>query len=386
MWFKLGWAMKKAIISLIFLLSFAVPAFAASTADLRADAPDRYTVVPGDTLWGIATRFLKDPWRWPELWKMNRAQVRNPHRIYPGDVIVLERAGTQVQLRLETTNLAPRIRLEARDAEPIQTIAPSVIEPFLSKPLVVTATELNSAPEIVATQEDRVALGAGGIAYVKGLSQSQETRWQIFRRGDPLIDPETKEPLGYVGVYLGEAALARRGEPSTISITRATQEILRGDRLLPVPKENPIFYYVPRAPERPVSGRVIATYAGLSETGPLAIIVLSRGSRDGLEVGNVLALHRDARSARYASRTQALFGRQGPSGNNTPIPYYSPPSPSRDSPLIDRGTPIREADFSQLPAERYGLVMIFRAFDRASYGLVMQASRPVSVEDVVTNP
>src|SRR5687768_12393587 len=151
--------MKKAIISLIFLLSLAVAAFAATTsADLKPDAPNRYTVVPGDTLWGIATRFLKDPWRWPELWKMNRSQIRNPHRIYPGDVLVLDRSGTQVSMRIET-RAGPRIRVEPRDADAIQSIPPSVIEPFLSKPLIVHANELNSAPQIIATQEDRVALG-----------------------------------------------------------------------------------------------------------------------------------------------------------------------------------------------------------------------------------
>jgi len=379
--------MKKSIISLIFLLSLAAAAFAATTtADLKPDAPNRYTVVPGDTLWGIATRFLKDPWRWPELWKMNRSQLRNPHRIYPGDVLVLERSGTQVSMRLETSRVGPRIRVEPRDADAIQSIPPSVIEPFLSKPLIVQANELNSAPQIVATQEDRVALGAGATAYAEGLTRDQETRWQLFRRGDPLVDPDTKETLGYMGIYLGEAELVRRGDVSTITITKATQEILRGDKLLPMPKESPIFAYVPHAPQKPVRGRVIATYGGLRETGPLSIIVLSKGTRDGLEVGNVLALHRDQRSARYAARTEPLFGRQGPSGNDKRIPYYPAESASRDGPLMERVPPVRDADFSNLPPERYGLVMIFRAFDRASYGLVMQASRPVAVEDIITNP
>ena len=241
--------MKKAIISLIFLLSFAVAAVAATSADLRDDAPDRYTVVPGDTLWGIATRFLRDPWRWPELWKMNRAQIRNPHRIYPGDVLVLDRRGGQPTLRVETGRLRPRIRVEPREADAIQSIPPSVIEPFLSKPLVVGANELDNVPQIVATQEDRVALGAGNIAYVEGLAKDNSTRWQLFRRGDPLIDPDTKQPLGYVAIYLGEARVARRGEISTIEITKAAQEILRGDRLLPIPKTSPVFAYVPHAPQ-----------------------------------------------------------------------------------------------------------------------------------------
>lgn len=378
--------MKKAIISLILLLSFALAIAATATPELRTDAPDRYTVVPGDTLWGIATRFLRDPWRWPELWRMNRDQVRNPHRIYPGDTLVLDRSGARVTMRLETGRLSPRARIEPRDADAIQTIAPSVIEPFLSKPLVVGANELDAYPEIVATQEDRVALGPGNIAYVKGVRQSEEIRWQVFRRGDPLIDPETKQLLGYVGIYLGEAELRRRGELSTVEITKAAQEVYRGDRLVPFPKEGPIFAYVPHAPQSPVRGRIVSTYGGLWETGPLAIVTLSRGKRDGLEVGHVLAIHRDSRSARYAERTEPLWGRAGPSGKDQRIPYYPADLPARDSPLFKSAPPVRESDFQQLPEERYGLLLIFRTFDRASFALVMQASRPVAVADIITNP
>jgi hypothetical protein len=378
--------MKKAIISLIFLLTFGVWAFAATTADLRSDAPDRYTVVPGDTLWGIATRFLTNPWRWPELWKMNRAQIRNPHRIYPGDVLVLDRSGGQPTLRIETGRLGPRIRVEPREAEAIQSIPPSAIEPFLSKPLVIGADELKAFPQIVATQEDRVALGAGNIAYAEGLAKSTATRWQLFRRGDPLIDPDTKQALGFTAIYLGEAQLVRRGDVSTIEITKASQEVLRGDRLLPVSADKPVFGYVPHAPQDPVRGRVILTYGGLGETGPLGIIALSKGTRDGLEVGHVLALYRDPSSSRYAQRTEPLWGRVGPTGDDKRIPYYPATDDPRHAGLIEQAAPVRESDFAKLPPERYGLVMVFRSFDRASYGLVMQATRPVSVNDIFANP
>jgi hypothetical protein len=377
--------MQKAIISLIFLLTFASATTAATQADLLADAPERYTVVRGDTLWSIATRFLKSPWRWPELWKMNRAQIRNPHRIYPGDVLALERVGGEVFLRLETTRLSPRVRVEPLDGDAIPAIAPSVIEPFLSKPLVVAATELDRLPQIVATEEDRVALGSGNIAYVEGLAP-EDTLWQIFRRGDPLVDPENNALLGYVAVYLGEARLLRRGEISTIEISKAAQEIYRGDRLLPVPKDRPVFSYVPHAPITAVQGRVISAYGGLWETGPLSIVALSRGTRDGLEVGHVLALYRDQRNTRYTQRTQPLWGRTGPTGNDDRITHYPAPLPARDSELFDRGQPVRDADLARLPPERYGLVMVFRTFERASFGIVMQAHRPVAVADVITNP
>ncbi|HYC44239.1 MAG TPA: LysM domain-containing protein [Burkholderiales bacterium] len=379
--------MKKSIISLILLLSLAVATIAATTGpEVRADAPNRYTVVPGDTLWGIATRFLRDPWRWPELWRMNQAQIRNPHRIYPGDTLVLDRTGGSPVMRLEQARVGPRVRIEPRDADAIQTIPPSVIEPFLSKPLVVTAKELDSAAEIVATQEDRLAIGAGNVAYVRGLNGSAETRWQVFRRGDPLVDPESKELLGYVGVYLGEAQLRRRAQISTIEITKAPQEIYRGDKLVPIPPEAPIFAYVPHAPQKKVEGRIISTYGGLYETGPLGIVALSRGTRDGLEVGHVLALYRDQRSARYTERTEPVFGRIGPTGRDDRIPYYPAELAGRDAPVFHTDPPVRDADLQGLPAERYGLLMVFRTFDRASFALVMQASRPVAVTDIVTNP
>ena len=378
--------MKTAIISLIILLTLAVGTFAATTtADLQPNAPDRYTVVPGDTLWGIATRFLKDPWRWPELWRMNQGQLRNPHRIYPGDVLVLDRSGSQVTMRLDSSRMGPRARIEPRDADAIHAIPPSAIEPFLSKPLVVSEQELRSAPEIVATQEDRVILGAGNVAYVRGLTGGPGTRWQIFRRGDPLVDPETKQLLGYIALYLGEAEMVRPGDISTVELTKAVQEVYRGDRLLPLPPDKPMFGYVPHAPQTKVSGRIISTYGGLYETGPLSIVTLSRGTRDGLEVGHVLALYRDLRSARFAERTEPLFGRSGPTGNDNRIPYVPPPPSSRDSPLFSNEAPIKADDF-KLPTERYGLVMVFRVFDRASYALVMQASRPVAITDIVANP
>jgi hypothetical protein len=382
----MGYNVNKAIISLILLLSLGSVAASTTAPALRADAPERYTVVRGDTLWGIASRFLKDPWRWPDLWDMNRAQIRNPHRIYPGDVLVVERAGGEVRMRVETSRLEPRVRIEPRDADAIQTITPSDIEPFLSRPLVVGANELDRAPQIMATEEDRVVLGAGNIAYARGLDKTGDTRWQIFRRGDPLRDPASGEQLGYTGIYLGEAELRRRGDLSTIEVTKATQEIYRGDRLLALPAEKPVFAYVPHAPQQPVEGRVVSTYGGLWETGPLAIVVLSKGTRDGVEVGHVLALHRDQRSARYAQRTEPLFGRSGPSGSDRRIPYYPADLPARESPLFASAPPVRDSDFAQLPAERYGLVMVFRAFERASFGLVMHASRPVSIADIVTNP
>jgi len=400
--------MKKAIIFLILLLAPLGAAVAAEADAIRTDAPDRYTVVPGDTLWGISGRFLKDPWRWPDVWRLNKEEIRNPHLIFPGDVIVLDRATGRLSIegrkggaaaagpgaggapRLDTVSVAPRVRLEALPAKAIPTIKPSDIAGFLSKPLLVDRDELDGYPAIVATEEDRISIGTGSKAYAEGLKKEDGLVWQVYRRGDPLVDPVSNEILGYEAFYLGEARVIKYGDLATLEITSSTREINRGDRLVPASKEQPVFAYVPRAPEKPVRGYIISAYGNLGETGPLGIVALSKGSRDGLEVGHVLAIYTSTaiakRQGRYGLRTSALYGREGPSGSDSPRTYYAPELTPRDGPLYGKADPINEELLRKLPDERYGLVMIFRTFDRASFGIVMEASRPVALYDAVANP
>lgn len=381
--------MERTIISLILLSTLAAPALAASSGDLLETAPDTYTVVRGDTLWSISGRFLKEPWRWPELWKMNQEQIKNPHLIYPGDVIVLDRSARDMQLRmkqLETVRLSPKVRSEPLAAKAVPTISPAVIEPFLSKPLVVGEDELASAPRLVAGRDARVAFGAGDVAYAVGLAKDRGAAWQIFRRGDPLVDPETNELLGYEALYLGEARVREFGaDVSTVDIVKSTQEIYRGDTLLPASKEIPTFAYVPHAPAKNVRGRIVSTYGSLLETGAKAIVALSKGSKDGLEVGHVLAIYPNQR-ARVATRTSPLYGRSGLSGDDAPRTYYEQLLTPRDGPIYPISRPVDAGDADRLPAERSGLVMVFRTFDRTAFGLVMEASRQVSLYDVVANP
>lgn len=381
--------MNKTIISLILLMTPYLQAFAADASALKEDAPARYTVVPGDTLWGIAGRFLKDPWKWPEVWKMNQEQIKNPNRIYPGDVVVLDRSGREAQLHLvqaDTVKLSPRTRSEKLADAAVPAIPPSVIEPFLSRPLLVGPGELDGAPRVTATQESRVATGAGDVVYAGGIDKSKGTVWQLFRSGDPLIDPDTGEVLGYVATYLGEARVTKFGEQSTLEILRSSQEIYVGDRLLPAAKEKPTFSYVPHAPAKSVRGRVVSTYSGLWETGPSGIVALSKGSRDGLEVGNVLAIYRSQTTNSYEMKASPLFGMEGPALSERPRSYYSEELDVRNSPMFSRGHLVEPGDTAKLPDERYGLVMVFRTFDRAAFGLIMNASRPVALNDIVTNP
>ncbi len=357
--------MHKSIIRAVLALTLAAaPALAQQRPGpaLQDDAPDRYVVAPGDTLWSIANKFLKDPWRWPELWKLNQQDIKNPHHIYPGDVVVLDRAKGQAKLAQEgpTVKLEPRVRIEDTSKQPIPSIPPRVIEPFLTRPLVIEPDGLERAPRIVAAQADRVYLGAGDVAYVGGIKDAKvDSVWQIYRPGAALIDPDTQKTLGYEAVFLGEGKVTAAGDPATISIFKVQQEIGRGDRLVAAPPLT-LHSYAPHAPATGVSGRIIATPGGLRETGPRNVVTVNRGKSDGLEPGHVLALLRLGRvvndSVTRATNDKKWFRSDV------------------------------ESTTVKLPDERYGLVFIFRTFDKVSYGLVMSASRPVLIDDVVTTP
>ncbi len=379
-------SMKNRIISLLLAAAaslLAATAGAQALQGLKPDAPERYTVERGDTLWGISGRYLEKPWNWPQLWNLNRQQIRNPHRIFPGDVLVLDRATGR--LRVETVALSPRVRVE-NISDAVPTIAPGIIEPFISRPLVISENELNSAPKIIATEESRVVVGAGNLAYVRGLAKDKGDNWHIYRRGDKLVDPDTGTTIGYLGLYLGEARVRHFGDISRIEIIKSTQEIYTGDSLVPITKEVPVFAYAPRAPAGKVQGRVMSLNDNLYETGRYSVVSLSKGSKDGLEAGHILALYRSPASSRYALRTSSLLGRTGPTGSDARRPYFEEQLNVRDSPIFSVQKPINDADIAKLPEERYGLVMVFRTFERAAFGLVMQSNLPVAIDDIVTTP
>ncbi len=351
--------MRKSIIIAVLAAAFAAtPLMAQQRAEtgLQDNAPDRYIVVPGDTLWSIAAKFLKDPWRWPEMWKLNRDEIKNPHLIYPGDVIVLDRSGPKPELKMgETVKLYPRVRAEDTSRQAIPSIPPRVIEPFLSRPLVIEPDGLDKAPRIIAAQADRVFLGSGDVAYVSGIKDAAlDSVWQIYRPGKPLIDPESNKTLGYEAVFLGDSKVIKTGDPATVKIFVARQEIGKGDRLVAA---GPLMLnsYVPHAPGTQVQGQIIATRGALGETGPQSVVTLNKGGKDGLEPGHVLALLRLGRTTVEKTPSAKWF-------------------------RADKVESIK------LPDERYGLVFVFRTFDRVSYALVMSATRPVQINDVVTTP
>ena len=360
---------------------------------LAANAPESYSVKSGDTLWGIATLFLKSAWRWPELWGMNLADIKNPHLIYPGQKLHLEKKDGQAILRLATGSAAgtanaqadaaaaelpptvrwsPRTRYETLGSGAVPALKFHLIEPYLAEPVIVDESVMRSAPRIVATQEGRVLLTRGDRAYARGpaeaaltddLNQKQQV-YRIFREATPLKDPITGELLGMEAQYLGKALLARSETseqsqdkdgksrtdtiPATIDITAAKEEIRVGDRLLPEPARL-LLNYVPHAPQATTDARIVSVYGNaVVNAAQNQVVAINRGARDGIENGHVLAILKDG--AR----------------------------------LIDKTDEARTE--LKLPDERNGLLMVFKTFDRVSYALILEITDSARVGDRLVNP
>ena len=355
--------------------------------DLVPNAPDSYTVKRGDTLWAISGMFLKSPWRWPELWGMNLNDIRNPHRIYPGQQLYLEKSNGRAMLRTRsaagandgpptaTVKVSPRTRYESLADNSIPTLSANLIEPFLAEPMIVDAATFANAPRIVATQEGRVLLSRGDRAYARGESAGSSTKalsdargeplnYRVFRNATPLKDPTTGAVLGYEAQFLGKAELVR-GEstrqttgadgklqseivPATIDIVLAKEEMRVGDRLIPEPAREMVSY-VPHAPISPIAGQIVSVYgSAVVYAAENQVVVVNRGTRDGLERGHVMAIRKDGQ--KLADRTDD------------------------SKPQI------------KLPNERNGLLMVFRTFEQLSYALILQVTDGVKVGDRFTNP
>jgi len=343
----------------------AAPSAGSAPVRLSADAPDSYTVVKGDTLWDISARFLKSPWQWPQLWQFNREQISNPHLIYPGDVVYLDRSGAQPRLRLGravgtgrsdgadadaqasgvTTRLQPRVRTEALRGEAVPTLNLSAVQPFLNRPLIVEADGLRDHPRIVATQDGRLYLTRGDLAYVRGIPDASVSEWHIYRPAKALLDPVTRQPIAWETLFVGSAQFLRDGDPSTLRIINNNEEIGVGDRLMPA-TSGALPALAPRAPATPVEGRIVSVYRGLDSVGKNSVVALSLGAQHGLEVGHVLGVQSTGRVVTDRELKQPV----------------------------------------QLPNEPIGQVIVFRVFDRIAYGLVVAATEPISVGATVANP
>jgi len=345
-------------------------AVAADEIQLQDTPPDVYTVQKGDTLWSIAGRFLKQPWRWPEVWRMNRDQLKNPHWIYPGDRISLSQINGQWQLSLQRnertdTRLSPTVRVEPLQSNAIPSIPPGDIEAYLTRPLISDTNDLPGAAQIVAARDGRVVRGLGDSMYAVGIDPALGDQWAIYRPGKLLHAYDSKEILGYEMRYLGTAHIDRFGEVSTIRITGAREEIQFGDLMVPSPREQ-LVNYVPHAPGESVEGRIIDLFRDAAEGGRGQIVTLDRGSRDSIEVGHVLAIYHPAPVIA------------------DPRPYDGPNIMSR---LFDRTQDIiPPTRYLEIPPERSGLLFVFRVFDKVSYAIVLNSTEPVIVGDLVRKP
>jgi hypothetical protein len=324
----------------------------ADEVKLNPDHPDRYVVVKGDTLWDISGRFLEEPWLWPEVWYVN-PQIENPHLIYPGDVITLVYVDGKPQLRVQrgrpTVKLSPKAR-EQRLDQAIHTIPIDAIKQFLTQPLVMGPDELQDSAYIVSAADEHVVVGAGDRIYVRGNVNQAYTRYNIFRPGDPYVDPDTGEILGYAADYVGDATVERFDEEvTTMKVVRTSREARMGDRLLPVTQEEIHAHFIPHAPATEVDGRIISVVDGVTQIGQFQVVVLNRGTREGIEVGHALAVYQAGERMR-----DMVSGKPD--------------------------------DWVQLPDERGGELMVFRVFDKVSFGLILEASRALHLMDKVRNP
>ena len=347
-------------------------------SELAPNAPDQYTIKRGDTLWAISGMFLKSPWRWPELWGMNMEEVRNPHMIYPGQQLVLEKMDGRARLRVRgggqdmadasgipTVRVSPRVRIDPlSDSGSIPTLQTNLIEAFLSEPLIVDEAQMKAAPRIVAVPENKVLITRGDRAYARGLSTTplmQRTAgrlddFRVFRDAKAIKAPGSNKVLGYEAAYLGKAQLVRSEGaadgaviPATIDIVFAKEEMRVGDRLLPEPPRQ-FTSYAPHAPGGAVAGAIVSVYGdAVSIAGQNQIVMIDKGTVDGVDSGTVLAIL--ATGGTSQDVTQA--------GQHARI---------------------------RLPDERNGLMMVFRAFDKLSYALILQINDTVQIGDRVTNP
>jgi len=334
-------------------------------SEIKADAPDIYTVKPRDTLWGISGLYLKSPWRWPELWGMNLQEVKNPHLIYPGQVLFLDKSNGRARLRMGQPmdiagngRLSPRVRARDVSLDGIASIPFNLIEPFLNEAVIFETNQLADAPRIVAAQEGRVLLSRGDTAYVRG-ELGQEREYRIFREPRPLRDPTTKEILGYEATYVGASEYTVEGEtrtnaegkaeivPATFTVTSIRQEAGVGDRLSPVPSRE-YTNYAPHPPAGPIAGQIVSIYGESLTAGQNQIVALNKGAKDGMERGHVLALFRDGKV------------------------------------VVDPTVKNREK--LKLPDERHGVLFVFRVFDRMSYALILSVKDPVAPGDRFTQP
>jgi len=365
-------------IVLISLLLLSITGSAQDAVEINPNHPESYVVVKGDTLWDIAGRFLTEPWRWPEIWESN-PQIANPHLIYPGYVVSLTYEGGRPVLSVDRqgggstgrlVKLAPAIRTHER-SDAIPTIPIEAIRHFLIRPLVVGEDEMDSWPYIVSNFDQHLIAGARNKVYVRGISSGSDVEnYAVYRKGDPYIAHSRDQGtiLGYEAIHIGDAVIVNDGDPATAIVTTSSREIHNGDRLAPVSNEEVDTDFVPSSPASSVKGNIISVIDGVSQISRYQVVIMDIGEQDGVAKGNVLGIYQSGKVVQ---------------DNTTP---RTARKTLNDTALVEYlGRPKSAARTVQLPEEYAGVVMIFRTFDRVSYGLIMEATAPIHMHDAVTN-
>jgi LysM repeat protein len=332
---------------------------AQSVPVLNANAPDSYVVKRGDTLWGIAKVFLRDPWFWPEIWQVN-PQVQNPHLIYPGDtlrLVYIEGRPTIMLQRGDAARVEPRVRSQPLEAA-VTTIPYETVAAFMSKPSVLAQEQIKGAPYVLATRDLHVAMADGDTLYARGFSGPVEvgTHYNVVRVGDALRDPDDNHIVGYDGIFTGAGHVTRSGDPVSLIMTESARETEAGDKLFAGGVDVPLDF-IPTAPKVKTNGRIMAVSDGVTVIGQYQVVVINRGARDGMAPGNVLAVF-DA----------------GPVIQDTANRGFL------------RSMTRLTSNKVRLPDERSGTFMVFKTFDNISYGLIMEATDIIRVGDRVENP
>lgn len=340
----------KKLLGMVFAALFAGLLYAADVV-LNPEHPDRHVVVKGDTLWDISAMFLRDPWLWPEVWYVN-PQVENPHLIYPGDILTLVYVDGKPQLRMSrgypTVDMSPQIRVESLE-NAIPTIPLDIIRPFLTRAIVVDAEELDKAPYVVSSAGEHVITGVSDRVYARGIKDKNESVFDIYRPGGPYIDPDTDELLGYEALYVGTGPVEQYGDPATVFLAETTREIRVGDRLYPADASTPVTHFQPHAPDTDLEGRIISVVDGVTQIGQFNVVAIDLGTREGMEIGHVFRIFKEGA-------------------------------------LIKDTVSGKRSDTVKLPDEDAGLIMVFRTFDKVSFGLVMKATSAIHINDFVRTP
>jgi len=380
---------------------------ALSAAELRPGAPETYRVRPGDTLWGISARYLRDPWNWREVWHAN-ADVANPNLIYPGDVLRLsvvngkprigvDRGGETLvghEGGMRVVKLAPRVRSSSLK-EAIPTIPIAAIGPFLTQPYVAPSDQINRAPYVVGFPDEHIVAGIGDAVYVRRIDSTEHDRFQILRPGEALRDPKTNEVLGFVATFVASVALERTGDPAKVRVLRSEREVSIGDRVIPASLDEPLSNFFPRPAPAGLRAEILSVLNGVTQVAQNDVVIINAGTRERLEPGQVFEVFQGGTKQvdqvrqggfNWNWREESPLSTRFWYGDNQKIRKWRHGEPSANEPFPPTVDVRPQRSTFIQPFERSGLLMVFRTFERVSFAIILEANRAMHIHDRIAPP